>query len=342
MAGNADTTDKPSPPATAGSAGNASRSRRRPSVRWPRPKRAGRPPRPTPSPRPRNCRARKARSRRAMATGRTRASPRIFELTCLNPNALPPSGRLTLVREYVPIRQNKCLPGQGPLSGQPWRRRFSALLPWIFIVGVVAATMLPLRQWLNWPVSTTSPLSPHEIQAARDAETVWKRAGNASVRHPVDVIRTIDGDTFEARVHLSPGLEPTTRVRLRGIDAPELKAACAAGTADGRSRRRSLARAARRRRGHDLQYRPRQICRPRRCRCRDAADRQCFGGAARRGSCARLSRRPPRRLVLRLISPNRKAALLRGFLFFKSCVEAVGISGSRPPSCRRRRADRGR
>jgi len=40
------------------------------------------------------------------------------------------------------------------------------------------------------------------------------------------VIRTIDGDTFEARVHLWPGLDMTTRVRLRGIDAPELKASC--------------------------------------------------------------------------------------------------------------------
>jgi endonuclease YncB( thermonuclease family) len=87
--------------------------------------------------------------------------------------------------------------------------------------------MLPLRQWLNWPVSTTSSLSPYEIQAARDAETIWKTAGNSSVRHPVDIIRTIDGDTFEARVHLSPGLDLTTRVRLRGVDAPELKAACA-------------------------------------------------------------------------------------------------------------------
>ncbi len=94
-------------------------------------------------------------------------------------------------------------------------------------MGVAAVMMLPLRQWLNWPASTTAPLSPYEIQAARDAETVWKTAGNTSVRHPVDLIRTIDGDTFEARVHLAPGLEPTTRVRLRGIDAPELKAACA-------------------------------------------------------------------------------------------------------------------
>ena len=113
-----------------------------------------------------------------------------------------------------------------PCPEKPWRRRFSAALPWIFILGVAAATLLPLRQWLHWPVSTAS-LSPHEIQAARDAEMVWKSAGNPGIRHPVDVIRTIDGDTFEARVHLSPGLDLTTRVRLRGVDAPELKAACA-------------------------------------------------------------------------------------------------------------------
>ena len=44
--------------------------------------------------------------------------------------------------------------------------------------------------------------------------------------HPAEVMRVIDGDTFEARVHLWPGLDITTRVRLRGIDAPELKARC--------------------------------------------------------------------------------------------------------------------
>jgi endonuclease YncB( thermonuclease family) len=44
--------------------------------------------------------------------------------------------------------------------------------------------------------------------------------------HPAEVLRVMDGDTFEARVHLWPGLDITTRVRLRGIDAPELKARC--------------------------------------------------------------------------------------------------------------------
>jgi endonuclease YncB( thermonuclease family) len=44
--------------------------------------------------------------------------------------------------------------------------------------------------------------------------------------HPAEVLRVVDGDTFEAKVHLWPGLYTTTRVRLRGIDAPEMKARC--------------------------------------------------------------------------------------------------------------------
>ena len=143
-----------------------------------------------------------------MATGKTRASPRIFNLRAL-PCRLTRFGSFW---EYVPIRENKYLPNHG-------RGWFSAALPWLFVVAVVAGTMLPLRHWAHWP-------APASTQAARDSETIWKRAGNPDVRHPVDVIRTIDGDTFEARVHLSPGLEMTTRVRLRGIDAPELKASC--------------------------------------------------------------------------------------------------------------------
>jgi endonuclease YncB( thermonuclease family) len=99
-------------------------------------------------------------------------------------------------------------------------------LPWVFVLGVAAGTMLPVRHWVHWPPARDSSQAPADSQAARDAEMIWKRAGNPDVRHPVDVIRTVDGDTFEARVHLWPGLDLNTRVRLRGIDAPELKASC--------------------------------------------------------------------------------------------------------------------
>ena len=40
------------------------------------------------------------------------------------------------------------------------------------------------------------------------------------------MLRVIDGDTFVARVHVWPGIDITTKVRLRGIDAPELRARC--------------------------------------------------------------------------------------------------------------------
>ena len=102
-----------------------------------------------------------------------------------------------------------------------WRRWFSAVLPWVFVVCVAAGTMLPVRDWVRRSLPGSA-----DSQAARDAEIIWKRAGNPDARHPIDVVRTIDGDTFEARVHLSPDLNLTARVRLRGIDAPELKASC--------------------------------------------------------------------------------------------------------------------
>lgn len=45
--------------------------------------------------------------------------------------------------------------------------------------------------------------------------------------YPAEVVRIIDGDTFQARVQVWPGLSIDTKVRLRGIDAPELHARCA-------------------------------------------------------------------------------------------------------------------
>jgi endonuclease YncB( thermonuclease family) len=64
-------------------------------------------------------------------------------------------------------------------------------------------------------------------RSAADADGAARRSTPA-IRgaYAAEVLRVIDGDTFEARVHLWPGLDVTTRVRLRGIDAPELHARC--------------------------------------------------------------------------------------------------------------------
>lgn len=70
-----------------------------------------------------------------------------------------------------------------------------------------------------------APAAAHTPPAAID------RAGDEAPTlrsaHPAQVLRVLDGDTFEARVRLWPGLEITTKVRLRGIDAAELRAKCA-------------------------------------------------------------------------------------------------------------------
>ncbi len=69
------------------------------------------------------------------------------------------------------------------------------------------------------------------VAASRDLERAAPprlEAATAALRsgHPAEVIRVLDGDTFEARVHIWPGMDVTTRVRLRGIDAPEMRARC--------------------------------------------------------------------------------------------------------------------
>ena len=63
---------------------------------------------------------------------------------------------------------------------------------------------------------------PLAAPAPAPAQTVSLRSG-----HPAEVLRVLDGDTFEARVRIWPGMDITTRVRLRGIDAPEMSARCA-------------------------------------------------------------------------------------------------------------------
>jgi len=68
--------------------------------------------------------------------------------------------------------------------------------------------------------------------AASDAEPTAPVVKNShkfdlQIAYPAEVVRVIDGDTFEARVRVWPGLDVDTKVRLRGIDAPELHARCA-------------------------------------------------------------------------------------------------------------------
>ena len=90
----------------------------------------------------------------------------------------------------------------------------------MFVVGVTVAVVLTFRHGTNWPI-------PHaDGDRTRDAEIVLQQSGHPDSREPVDVIRTIDGDTFLARLRQRDGHDLVVRVRLRGIDAPEMKASC--------------------------------------------------------------------------------------------------------------------
>lgn len=110
-----------------------------------------------------------------------------------------------------------------PYHGSPpW------LLGLIFVAGIATGTVVPLKDHLPGARSSTASANPSASSPAQQpVPQTWSRDGNPGVRHSVEVVRVVDGDTFEARVHLWPGLEMTTRVRLRGIDAPEMKGACA-------------------------------------------------------------------------------------------------------------------
>jgi endonuclease YncB( thermonuclease family) len=69
-----------------------------------------------------------------------------------------------------------------------------------------------------------APVAAHRGHEAVDMQP--PTAATAQGGYPAQVLRVIDGDTFVARVRVWPGMDVTTRVRLRGIDAPEMHARC--------------------------------------------------------------------------------------------------------------------
>ena len=87
----------------------------------------------------------------------------------------------------------------------------------VFAAGLLAGATLA-------PVTASRGAGPPP-----DASAGERRASVTSparLAHSAEVLRVIDGDTFEARVHLWPGLDITTRVRLRASTRPEFKARC--------------------------------------------------------------------------------------------------------------------
>ena len=78
-------------------------------------------------------------------------------------------------------------------------------------VGALVAPVIASRA--VEPVAAAAPSTPIVASGLRGGQAA-------------EVLRVLDGDTFEARVNIWPGMQITTRVRLRGIDAPEMSARC--------------------------------------------------------------------------------------------------------------------
>ncbi|MGA8650262.1 MAG: thermonuclease family protein [Xanthobacteraceae bacterium] len=120
-------------------------------------------------------------------------------------------------------------------SGRP----LGGLLP---IIGVIFGLGLAAGAIFRPPLTPTNP----QIGLHNRGAMTWSRQRyadfNPQVTYPAEVLRVIDGDTFEARVRVWRGFEVDTRVRLRAIDAPELHARCAAEYVKAEAARAALQR----------------------------------------------------------------------------------------------------
>ena len=108
-----------------------------------------------------------------------------------------------------------------------------------FVIFLLAAALLPLalgarptgsrpeQATAHPPIDARLPEPPAISPRPPDALTAsHKRRAKLAGPFEAELVSVIDGDTFEARVHVWFGQDILTLVRLRGIDAPEMKARC--------------------------------------------------------------------------------------------------------------------
>jgi micrococcal nuclease len=98
--------------------------------------------------------------------------------------------------------------------------RTSAVSPFFAVLALAAmlTASAPLR-----PLPSPAPSRPTEAAAGSAAAPPTARIRPYI---PAELVRVIDGDTVEMRALIWLDQQVTTRVRLRGIDAPERDARC--------------------------------------------------------------------------------------------------------------------
>ncbi len=75
------------------------------------------------------------------------------------------------------------------------------------------------------PISALKPIPA--VPSHQTSASLQSRRTPIAGPYGANVLRVVDGDTFEATIHVWFGQDIATLVRIRGIDAPELKAQCA-------------------------------------------------------------------------------------------------------------------
>jgi endonuclease YncB( thermonuclease family) len=110
----------------------------------------------------------------------------------------------------------------------------------IFAAGFMAGAIVRPVRPLPSTRSIESTQAPTDDGAALAPNAAVVPAADSTLFYPAEVLRVIDGDTFEARVHVWPGLDVNTKIRLRNIDAPELHARCADEAAKAQAARTAL------------------------------------------------------------------------------------------------------
>jgi endonuclease YncB( thermonuclease family) len=108
----------------------------------------------------------------------------------------------------------------------------------IFALGLFAGAVLRPSPQSAAPAIAAQAAAPSDHTVPADIPIAHRL--DPAIAYPAEVLRVIDGDTFEARVRVWPGLDVDTKVRLRDIDAAELHARCADELAKAQAARAAL------------------------------------------------------------------------------------------------------
>src|ERR1700733_5313689 len=128
---------------------------------------------------------------------------------------------------------------------QPRRGNILAIVGAMFAIGLPAAAVVrpsltPQLFTQHGAVTVEPALAAVSSIEPASFDTPLAHRLDPNIVYPIDVLRIIDGDTFEARVRVWPGLDVDTKIRLRGIDAAELHARCPDELAQAQAARTKL------------------------------------------------------------------------------------------------------